>query len=336
MTATIADIASQAGVSLGTVSKVLNGRPGVGEAKRAQILRLMKETGYEGRSGQSKRPSRLIEFVMRGIDTLWANQLLVGAEAEAARAGVGLVISATHGRLIGNRHWIDRLSERHSDGVVVVASRIHSGIDAELGRLRIPYVMLDMAGAPPPGVAVVGATNAAGGRAAVDHLVELGHRKIGVVTGNRELACSQERLDGYVASLVRAGIEPQNEYIHFGNFEISGGYRAASLMLDSPDPPTAIYAGSDLQAFGVYQAARERGIRIPDDLSVVGFDDVPMCEWLMPRLTTIRQPLEEMAQQAVRMVMAMAYQQAELPQTKLELATTLVVRESTAPPKRRR
>ncbi|MCL2652443.1 MAG: LacI family DNA-binding transcriptional regulator [Propionibacteriaceae bacterium] len=336
MTATIADIAKRADVSLGTVSKVLNGRPGVGEAKRAQILRLIKETGYEGRSGRSRRPSRLIEFVMRGIDTLWATQLLVGAEAEAARGGVGLVISATHGRLIGNRHWIDRLSERHSDGVVVVASRIHSGIEAELGRLRIPHVMLDMAGAPPPGVAVVGATNAAGGRAAVDHLVELGHRKIGVVTGNRELACSQERLDGYIASLVRAGIEPHNDYIHFGNFDISGGYRAACLMLDSHDPPTAIFAGSDLQAFGVYQAARERGIRIPEDLSIVGFDDVPLCEWLMPRLTTIRQPLEEMAQQSVRMVMAMAYQQAERPQTKLELATTLVVRESTAPPRRRR
>jgi len=335
MGTTISDIAAQAGVSAGTVSKVLNGRPGVGEAKRAKILRLIREAGYEGRSGQSRKPSRLIDFVMRGIDTLWATQLLVGAEAEAARAGVGLVISATHGRLIGNRHWIDRLSERHADGVVVVASRIHAGIEAELSRLRIPYVMVDMAGTPAPGVAVVGATNAAGGRAAVDHLVELGHRNIAIITGNRELVCSQERLDGYLASLGRAGISHRNDYIFFGNFEISGGYRAACQMLDGPEPPTAIFAGSDLQAYGVYQAARERGLRIPDDLSVVGFDDVPMCEWIQPKLTTIRQPLEEMAAQGVRMVMAMAYQDAEPSPTKLEMATTLVVRESTAPPRRR-
>jgi len=334
MAGTIAEIAGQAGVSIGTVSKVLNGRPGVGDAKRAQILRLIRQSGYDGRAGKSKKPSRLIDFVMRGIDTLWATQLLVGAEEEAARAGVGLVISATHGRLIGNRHWIDRLSERHSDGVVVVASRIHAGIEAELERLRIPYVLLDMAGSPPPGVAVVGATNAAGGRAAVDHLLELGHRRIAIVTGNRELACSQERLDGYVAALVRAGVNPRGDYLAYGNFEISGGYRAACQLLDLDEPPTAIFAGSDLQAYGVYQAARERGLRIPDDLSVVGFDDVPMCEWLMPKLTTVRQPLEEMARQGVRMVLAMAYQEATPSQPKLELATTLVVRESTAPPRR--
>lgn len=336
MVTKIADIAAKAQVSVGTVSKVLNGRPGVGEAKRAQVLRIMKETGYSGRSGQSKKPSRLIEFVVRGIDTMWSTQLLVGAEAEAARAGVGLIISATHGRMIGNRHWIDRLAERHSDGVVVVASRIHAGIEAELARLRIPYVLLDMVGTPAPGTAVIGATNAAGGRAAVDHLVELGHRRIGIITGNRELSCSQERLDGYIASLVHAGITPRNEYIAYGNFDISGGYRGACTMLEQSDPPTAIFAGSDLQAFGVYQAARERGIRIPEDLSVVGFDDVPMCEWLAPKLTTIRQPLEEMARQAVRMALAMAYQDAKPSTAKLELATTLVVRESTAPPTRRR
>ena len=333
MTITIADIAARAGVSVGTVSKVMNGRPGVSEIKRAQILRLMKETGYVGRSGQTKKPSRLIDFVMRGVDTLWATQLLAGAETEASRAGVGLVISVTHGRMIGNRHWIDRLAERHSDGVVVVASRIHVGIEAELSRLRIPYVLLDMVGTPPPDVAVIGATNATGGRSAVDHLVELGHRKIAIITGNRELACSQERLDGYLASLVRAGIAPRNDYIAYGNFEISGGYRGACRLLDSNDPPTAIFASSDLQAYGVYQAARERGVRIPQDLSVVGFDDVPMCEWLAPKLTTIRQPLEEMARQGVRMVMAMAYQDAHPATTKLELATTLVVRESTAPPR---
>ena len=329
---TLAQIARQTGVSVATVSKVLNGRPGVGAAKRDEVLALLEKSGYQRRGGQTRKPARVIDVIIRGIDTPWATQMLVGAEAEASRAGVGLVVSVTHGQTVGNRPWLERLAERHSDGIIVVASRMHEGIDQELVRLRIPLVLVDLVGTPPPGVAVVGATNLAGGRAAVDHLADLGHSRIAIITGPPDLACSQERLDGYQAGLARAGITPRADYVRFGNFESSGGYRAARALLGLAEPPTAIFAGSDLQAYGVYQAAGELGLRIPEDLSVVGFDDVPLCEWVSPRLTTIRQPLEEMARQATRMVLAMAYEDASPVGPKLELATTLVTRESTAAP----
>ena len=328
----MADVAREAEVAIATVSKVLNGRPGVGAEKRDLILRLLEERGYQRRGGQTRKPARLIDFVMRGIDTPWATTMLVGAEEEASRAQVGLVVSSSHGRLVGNKLWLDRLAERHSDGVVVVASRIQDGIDLGLARLRVPYVLVDMVGTPPPGVAAIGATNAVGGRDATDHLIELGHRRIAMITGPIDLACSQERLDGYRAALARADIDLRPEYVQIGDFETGGGHRAALALFDLPEPPTAIFAGSDLQAYGVFRAANERGIVIPRDLSVIGFDDVPMCEWMTPHLTTIRQPLEEMARQAMRTVLAMAYQNTSPVGPKIELATRLVVRESTAPP----
>ena len=330
--ATMAEIAKEADVAVATVSKVLNGRPGVGAEKRDLILKLLDQHGYQRRGGQTRKPARLIDFVMRGIDTPWATQMLVGAEDEASRAQVGLVVSSSHGRLVGNKLWLDRLAERHSDGVVVVASRIQDGVDLGLARLRVPYVLVDMVGTPPPGAMAVGCTNSTGGRDATDHLIELGHRRIAMIIGPRDLACSQERLDGYRAALARADIQLRPDYVQVGDFEMTGGYRAALRLFDLAEPPTAIFAGSDLQAYGVFRAAAERGVSIPDDLSVVGFDDVPMCEWMTPHLTTIRQPLEEMARQAMRTVLAMAYQNTVPVAPKIELATRLIVRGSTAPP----
>ncbi|MDR1767162.1 MAG: LacI family DNA-binding transcriptional regulator [Propionibacteriaceae bacterium] len=329
---TLVDLASTAGVSVATVSKVLNGRPGVGAAKRDEILRLARESGYQPRGQTTRKPARLIDLVMRGIDNPWATCVLVGAESEAARAGVGLVVSVTHGRDLGNAQWIDRLAHRHSDGLVLVVSRLTEGVDAQLARLRIPYVLVDPLSSAPPNVPVVGATNAEGGRSAVDHLVELGHRRIAIIAGTRQLACAQQRLDGYRAGLARAGIPVDERYVQFGNFEVSGGYKAAMDLLALPEPPTAIFAGSDLQACGVYRAARERGLRVPDDLSVVGFDDSPLADWLIPGLTTVRQPLEDMARQATRILLAMTEKTAPVT-PRLQLGTTLIVRESTAPPR---
>jgi LacI family transcriptional regulator len=329
---TMAQIAHESGSSLATVSKVFNGRPGVGTAKRDQILALLAEHGYRPRDTAARKPAMLVDFVMRGIDTLWATQMLVGAEEEAARRGVGLVVSATHGRTLGNRRWIDRLALLRSDGLILVVSRLQQGIDLELKRLRIPYVLVDPIGSAPQGVPVIGATNAAGGRAATEHLLHLGHRDIAIITGDEDLMCSRERLGGYRAALAEAGITPLPEWIHFGDFQADGGRRAAEKLLDSRHRPTAIFAGSDLQAHGVYEAARARGLAIPRDLSVVGFDDVPMCGWVSPSLTTIRQPLEEMARLATSILLAMAYQGVAPPGPKLELATSLVIRDSTAPP----
>jgi LacI family transcriptional regulator len=331
---TLAEIATEAHTSLATVSKVLNGRQGVSSAKRTQILELLEKHHYRRRGDQVRKPAHLIDLVMRGVDTLWANRILAGALTEASRAQVSLVITATHGRTLGNRHWLTTLTQRHTDGIILVADRFHTGIDVEIERLRIPYVVVDSVGIPLSGqVPIIGASNFAGGLAATDHLLGLGHTRVGIVTGPKEMTCSQERLDGYRAALARRGLPYREEFVHYGDFLVSGGRQGAEKFLRLPAPPTAIFAGSDQQAYGVYEAAKAHGLRIPQDLSVIGFDDVPLCQWVSPKLTTVRQPLEEMAQEATRILLTMAYQGVSPVKPKVELATELVVRESTAQPR---
>ena len=330
---TLADIADRAHVSLATVSKVLNGRTGVSPARRDEILGMLDEAGYRRRGTATRRRAGLIDIVLRGIDTQWSTQILVGAQEEAGRAGVGLVVTPTHGRTLGNRHWITSLAQRHSDGLVLVVSRLQIGVDQELGKLKIPYVFVDPIGVPDPDVPVIGATNFDGGIEATEHLLGLGHRRIGIVTGDRGLTCSQERLEGYKYALAQQNIPIDEDLIQFGNFQVEGGYAGAQRLLALPDPPTAIFAGSDQQAYGVYQAVKAAGMTVPEDISVVGFDDVPLCQWVSPQLTTIRQPLAEMAREATRILIEMAYRGIEPAEKKIELDTSLVVRESTATPK---
>jgi DNA-binding LacI/PurR family transcriptional regulator len=147
------------------------------------------------------------------------------------------------------------------------------------------------------------------------------------------MLCSVARVDGYRSALERAGVAFEPELLLAGDFHVAGGRRAASQLLDLDEPPTAIFAGSDLQALGVYEAARPRGVRIPDDLSVVGYDDLRIARWVGPPLTTIRQPLTEMAETAARMLIRMSDNPDAPVNQRFDLATSLVVRESTASPK---
>ena len=328
---TLAGIAELAGVSLATVSKVLNGRAGVAAERRTEILKLLDEQGYRRRGTSRRQRTGLIDIVLRGIDTQWATQVLVGAQEEAARAGVGVVVTPTHGRTLGNRHWMTSLAQRHSDGLVLVVSRLQQEADAELEKLRIPYVLVDPIGLPPQDVPIISTTNVDGGFDAAEHLISLGHRRIAIITGDRGLACARERLDGFLQALSQAGIPIDDELIMYGNFQESAGYAAADRLLRLPDRPTAIFAGSDLQAYGVYKAAKAHGLVIPDDLSVVGFDDVPMASWVSPPLTTIHQPLTEMAREATRILLEIAYQGITPADMRIELPTRMVLRESTAP-----
>jgi LacI family transcriptional regulator len=330
---TIAQIAELADTSIATVSKVLNGREGVSAKKRDIVRALLEEHGYQRRGTGQHKPSYLIDFVLRGMDTLWSNTMLAGAEEEAARIGVGLVVSTTHGREVGNRTWIKALQRRGTDGIILVADRLSSGIDTELARLRIPVVLVDRVGSDATSAPIVGATNVSGGILATEHLIKLGHKRIAIITGPADLTCSTDRLDGYRAAMNRAGLPVRNDYILYGDFLSGGGRAAAAKLLDLSEPPTAIFAGSDLQAYGVFEEAKSRGMSIPRDLSVVGFDDVDMARWVSPGLTTIHQPLEEMARSATRMLIDMAYNGKAAPSPKMELATHLVKRESTAPPR---
>jgi LacI family transcriptional regulator len=327
---TIAEIAASAGVSVPTVSKVLNGRADVAEATRRRVQQVMVDRGYQRRASGAQRPVGLIDMVVPSLDSPWAVEVLRGAEAEARKVGSQIVLSSTQGAPAGDRRFIDRLATRRSDGLVLVISEAAPEAVEQLAALHTPVVLLDPVGGSDPSFATVGATNWAGGRYAVEHLVDLGHRRIAVLSGRPQLMCSQERVEGYRAALGRAGIAVDERLVYFGDFRTSGGRAGARTVLDLPEPPTAIFAGSDMQAFGVYQEAAARGLRIPDDLSVVGFDDIAFSELTTPPLTTVRQPLARMAAEAVRLLVA-AGDGMPGPPPRVELATHLFVRGSTGP-----
>ncbi|GLI26931.1 transcriptional regulator [Agromyces rhizosphaerae] len=332
MGVTIAEIAELAEVSVPTVSKVLNGRPGVSAETRDLVGALLQEHGYVRRGGGPRRVG-LVDFVITDLSTTWAHQLLIGAEAEAARAGVGLVVTSTHDRRAGNKHWIRQLAARRSDGIVLVVSELHPGAEEELARLHTPIVLIDSQGGADSHAPIVAATNWSGGLAATEHLLQLGHRRIGIITGPERMAASRDRLDGYRAALARAGVPFDPDLVRYGDYRVSGGQAEGQRLLELSDRPTAIFAGSDHQAHGVYLAAARVGLAIPRDLSVVGFDDVDICEWIAPSLTTVRQPLADMAREATRLVLALGEEDAASVPQRRELATSLVMRRSTAPPR---
>lgn len=327
--ATLAQIAEAAGVSIPTVSRVLNGKPGISAPKRHEIERLIEDHGYARR--KTKRNASLIDFVVSSLETQWATELLRGAQAEAARSGVDMVLNVTHSTPAGGPDWIERIAARGSDGIVLVVSEWTPDEQKRLAKLKLPVVAIDPLGNDTESFATVSATDWVGGREATEHLLALGHRRIGFVTGPMELECHQDRLDGYMSALGRAGIDPLKELVRHGDSLISGGQRFGGELLDLAERPTAIISGSDEQAYGLYLAAKERGIRVPEDLSVVGFDDVDLCRWVSPQLTTVRQPLASMASEATRLLLKLATGEAVDTPT-VRLASTLIVRESTVPP----
>ena len=330
---TIAMVAQEAGVSVPTVSKVLNGRQEVGADTRRRVQDALKATGYRRRTrSDGAGRTGLIDFVITELDTSWGVELLRGAEQEAYRLGARLVLTLSHDRQARPRDWVKAISSRPTDGVVLVVTHPRQVAAERLRPVDTPFVVIDQLGGYDPDTPTVGATNWAGAFAATEHLTSLGHRRIGMITGPQRVRGSQDRLDGYRAALGRAGLAADENLVREGDFYAEGGRRSAAALLDLPDPPTAVFAGSDQQARGVYDEVHARGLRIPTDLSVVGFDDVEACEWMTPRLTTVRQPLAQMAALAIRTVLEPAATEDEQPM-RVELATTLVVRESTGPPR---
>ena len=321
----IADIASAAGVSVPTVSKVVNGRADVSASTRARVERLLDERGYRRRASANREGSpELLDLVFNELESPWAIELIRGVEEVAREHRLGVVLSAQEGPGALGRSWVDAVAARRSAGVILVVSELTREQAARLSARRIPFVVVDPDGEPGPDVPSVGATNWSGGLTATRHLLELGHQRVGMIGGPPTLLCSRARIDGYRAALDTAGLPVDPELIRTGDFHVESGFEHGTALLTMPDPPTAIFAGSDMQAFGVYEAARLLGLHIPEGLSVIGFDDLPMARWAWPPLTTIRQPLTEMAAAAARLVLG----QGE--DLRVELATSLVVRQSTA------
>ncbi len=326
---TLAQVADEAGVSVSTVSKVLNGRQDVARPTRARVERLLELHGYRRTPG-SAGEAPLIELVFHELDSLWAMELIRGVEGVAKAHAAGVVLTESGTRHAPGPEWLDGVLRRRPLGVVLVFSSLPPEFKHQLRSRSIPFVIIDPAGDPEPDVPSVGSANWSGGVAATRHLIECGHRRIAIITGPDDMLCSLARLDGFRSAMGMAGLAVDPGLVAYGDFHVEGGYRHALEMLGRPDRPTAIFAGSDLQALGVLEAARVHGLRVPHDLSVVGYDDVAVAPWASPALTTVHQPLREMAEAAAQMLLSL--RDGERPPTRLELSTSLVVRKSTAPP----
>ncbi|MCL2419937.1 MAG: LacI family DNA-binding transcriptional regulator [Conexibacteraceae bacterium] len=330
---TLADIAAEAGVSLATVSKVLNGRSDVSATTRARVERLVHGHGYLRRApGAGTGIARMLELVFHELDSEWAIEIIRGVERVTRDAGVSVILTESGDRHSPGDAWVDGVLRRRPIGVVLVFSDLDPVEKHKLRSRGVNFVVVDPADEPEPDVASIGSANWSGGLAAAQHLINLGHRRIGMISGPTDMLCSIARVDGYRSALERAGIQFDPALVRAGDFHVAGGRQAAIELLDLPEPPTAIFAGSDLQALGLYEAARPRGIRIPEDLSVVGYDDLRIARWVGPPLTTIRQPLAEMAETAARMLIGWADDPEAPVNQRFDLATSLIVRESTAPP----
>jgi LacI family transcriptional regulator len=323
----LADIAAAAGVSVPTVSKVLRGHSDVAAGTRSRVAALLADFNYVPRR-RVDRPC-LIDLVFADLNP-WSAEIIRGTEEVASAENCRVTVSVVPGGL-DTAAWLDRLAASQTDGVILVLTELSAADRAELAAMQMPLVVVDPVGQLDPAIPTVGATNWAGGLTATEHLAGLGHRRIGTVTGRMSLLCSRARLDGFRAGLERAGIPADPALICPGDFTFESALEAATGMLALPDRPTAIFASSDMQALGVYEAARRSGLRVPEDVSVVGFDDLPMSGWMSPPLTTVVQPLAQMAAMATRTLMAMLDGDPEAAGTRLELTTSLVVRASTAP-----
>jgi LacI family transcriptional regulator len=323
---TMAEVAGAAGVSIPTVSKVLNGRADVAPETRLRIEALLAESGYI-RPKRRHRPAGVVDLVFTEFSA-WATEIIRGAQAAALTEGVRLAVSATPSEQDEER-WLSSLARGKTDGVILVLTSLSEEHREALTSLDVPIVIVDPDGQPDPTTPSIGAANWAGGLTATEYLISLGHRRIGTITGRPSVLCSQARLAGYRAALERAGLPYDTDIVAYGDFHYESALRAASAMLELPSPPTAIFAASDVQAMGVYEAARKHRLNLPEDLSVVGFDDVPMAQWVSPPLTTLHQPLAEMASLALRTLL---HDDAGRFNNRVELSTNLVVRESTASP----
>jgi LacI family transcriptional regulator len=328
------EIAQAAGVSPMTVSRVLNKRPDVSPGTRHKIEQLVAESGFvRSRAATAMRKGRhgLIDLVVLSLDSAYILEIIRGVEEALEPTGYRLVISATNGEDRRERQWMAKISDGWTDGAILVLAQGQSARLQSLRRRRVPFVVVDHQGELGPHVPSVGATNWAGARSATEHLLSLGHRRIAFIGGSPTLGCAQERASGYRAALEAAGFEVDPALVRPGTFLHEAGYEQTLALLDLRDPPTAIFSGNDTMAFGCYTALRERGVNVPRDMSVVGFDDVLVAPLVVPPLTTVRQPLADMGRFAVSRLIRQI-EGVPLDAMRVELATSLVVRDSCSGP----
>jgi len=330
--ATIRELAAETGLSVATVSRALNGHVNVASHTRALVLEAAARFGQQDSRGVPSGGNLANAVYLRCPYVLTDYfGLIVSSVCEALeRHGIVVVLSA--GERAQRHGVLDTLPARAGlTGAIMV---LPPESEEELVRLRdrrFPFVVVDPRLSPPRDVAAVSAAHFAGARSVMDHLLELGHRRVAIIGGPQDWLVSDTRLAGFTAPLARRGVLPEPSLVRFvpePNEE--QGYLAAQDLLAMAERPTAIAAFNDKMAVGAWHAAAERGLRVPDDVSITGFDDIDISRATQPMLTTVRQPLAEMGRMAVTLLVQLL-ERHHLEALHVELATELIVRGSTGP-----
>jgi LacI family transcriptional regulator len=336
--ATLAAVAASAGVSVATVSKVVNGRSDVAESTRSLVQSVLRQHDYvapaprRSESGPGMRATVDVEF---DADlNAYSCEILQGAIDAGTDEEVSVVVSIrTANRGVDRTAaWARNLVAAGRSALIAVTSELTTGHLAALSRANLPLVVIDPMSMPRSRITSVGSTNFAGGLAATEHLLSLGHRRVAYLGGPASAGCNQARMHGFRAAMEAAGLPVPAEYVMNGEFRFRYGVAAGTALLDRPQTPTAVVTGNDEIALGVMEAARSHGLRVPDDLSIVGFDDTQLARMASPPLTTVRQPLRQMGAVALRTALRLAAGE-KIESHHVELATELVVRASTARPR---
>lgn len=325
----MSDVALAAGVSVATVSKVVNGRYGVSASTLARVQEVIAEMGYEtslgARSLRSHR-TNVLGILVAEFEP-FSTELLKGASAAVAATGYELLAYSGGGGTadVGwERRYLSRLSGTLVDGAIIVTPTV---LDADPG---VPVVAVDPHTGP-SGLPTVDSDNTAGAFMATEHLLGLGHRRIAFLGGRPDLESARLREQGFRQAMARAGVPVDEHLVAVGGYRPDSAAGPARALLTADEPPTAVFAANDLSAIAVVDVARELGLRVPADLSVIGFDNVPESALACPPLTTISQPLQEMGAQALHLLVDLVAGR-DTP-THLRLPTELVVRSSCAPPR---
>lgn len=304
-TPTIRDIARQANVSVATVSRIVNGRSGYGAATRDRVLEVIERLGYTPNAiakGLVQKRTHTIGVLLPSVTSQFASELLGGIETRAHRENFSAIVCNTDRDGRRTAEYLRVLAEKQVDGIVFTSEVLTDEYERMIERMRVPVVLVSTMSNRYQ-IPYVRVDDEKAAYAATEYLIMRGHVRIGMVAGTEsDPIAGQLRIDGYRAALRAHGIEPRDETIVHGDFHFARGKEAAGELLDNAPNLTAIFAASDEMALGVLSAAWERGLTVPDDLSVVGYDDTTAAHMAIPPLTALSQPIRRMGESAVEML----------------------------------
>ena len=327
MAPTVYTVAKKAGVSVATVSRVLNNSPKVKEKTRARVLKIADELNYQPNAsarGLALKRTDIIALIFPDISGPFYSEVIRGVESETGRHNYNVLIYGTHGKDSSARFLRD-LSAK-VDGLILMARSVEDKYALELRRRRVPFVLLDREIENIEADCIL-VNNSEGAYTAMQHLLEHEYRRIAFVGGPPDSPDSKARFEGYRQALQEHGIACQTELIEHGDFQQLSGYQAMLRLLEQPTQPTAVFAANDEMAIGAMDATHHQGLRIPEDIAFVGFDDIQVASFARPPLTTVRQPMRELGALAAKSLL----RRIRAPKSKAEtiqLSTEFIIRRS--------